>query len=260
MAKEGSENYKFYKNTMRMNICVTGASSGIGRELIKQLIKNGHVVWGVARRENLMIELKQELKADALFFYTACDVSVAGELQKITQAMEQKKFSPDVFVLAAGVFANDITPELDYEIFKKMMDANLYSALNFVEIFTPALLKKNAGQFIALSSTAALKPSLRGVGYPAGKAALGIAFRCLDLAYRKRNVIFSTIYLGTVATGMWNAKKSFAVADKDHVAKAIRHVIKTKKSVYYIPFWSTLISRMSFLPDRWYIMLTELFR
>lgn len=243
-----------------MRICITGASSGIGRELVKQLIRDGHTVWGVARRENLLAELKKELKTDNQFFYTACDVSVAEELQKVVQAMEQKQFAPEVFILAAGIFTDDITPEFNYLMFKKMVDANLYGTLNLVDLFLPVLLKRGEGQFIALSSTTALKPSLRGVGYPAGKAALGIVFRGLDLAYRKRNVTFSTVYLGPVATGMWNAKKSFVVADKSYIATTIKQVVKTRKPFYYIPFWSTLLARMSFLPDRLYIQLTELFR
>lgn len=243
-----------------MIICVTGASSGIGRELVKQLIEDGHTVWGIARRENLLEELKKELGPDSQFFYSVCDVGVQDEVFRVAREMEQREFSFHVVILAAGVFLNDIATGLDYELSKNMINVNLYGALNFVNVFLPKFIKQGSGQFIALSSTTALKPSLRGIGYPAGKAALGIAFRGLDLAYRKRNIIFSTIYLGPVATGMWNAKKSFAVADKDHIATAIKRVLKTKKPVYYIPFWSTLISRISFLPDKWYIILTELFR
>lgn len=243
-----------------MNICVTGVSSGIGRELTKQLIKDGHSVWGIARRGNLLEELKKELGSDSRFFYSVCDVSIQDNVLSVARAMEQGRFDLDVVILAAGVFSNDIITGLDYELFRKMLDANLYGSLNFVNVFLPKFLKQCSGQFVVLSSTTALKPSLRGVGYPAGKAALGIAFRCLDLAYRKRNVIFSTIYLGPVATDMWNAKKSFAIADKTHIASAVKRALNTRKSVYYIPFWSTLISRISLLPDRWYITLTELFR
>ena len=241
-----------------MKICITGASSGIGQELAKQLIKDRHSVWGVARRENLLNDLKKEL-GDS-FFYTACDISIPNEVLKISQDMEKKAFSPEVIILAAGAFLNDINPKLDYGIFKKTMDINLYGAMNFVNVFLPKFIKKNSGQFIAISSITALKPSLRGIGYPASKAALGIAFRGLDLAYRKKNIVFSTIYLGPVATEMWNAKKSFVVADKEQIASAIKKIIKTRRPIYYIPFWSTLIARLSFLPDRWYIALTELFR
>lgn len=241
-----------------MKICVTGASSGIGRELVKQLVKDGHTVWGIARRENLLNDLKKQLGDQ--FFYTACDVSDQNEVLKISQGMGKIEFFPEVIILAAGAFLNDINPELNYEIFKKAMDVNLYGSLNFVNVFLPKFLQRNSGQFIAISSITALKPSLRGIGYPASKAALGIAFRGLDLAYRKKKIIFSTVYLGPVATEMWNAKKSFAVVNKEQIALAIKKVMKTKKSVYYIPFWPTLISRLSFLPDHWYIALTELFR
>src|SRR3989344_2943834 len=125
-----------YKSLINfMKILITGASSGIGRELAKQLIKDGHTVWGVARRENLLNDLKKEL--GDYFFYTACDVSDQNEIRKISQEMGKMAFSPEVMVLAVGDFLNDIQPEFDYEIFKKAMDVNLYGALNLVNVFLP---------------------------------------------------------------------------------------------------------------------------
>jgi len=69
---------------------ITGASSGIGRELAKQLVKDGHAVWGVARRENLLNDLKKEL--GDLFFYTAGDVSMENEALKIAEEMKRNNF------------------------------------------------------------------------------------------------------------------------------------------------------------------------
>ena len=241
-----------------MKILITGASSGIGRELAKQLVKDGHAVWGVARRENLLNDLKKEL--GDLFFYTAGDVSMENEALKIAEEMKRNNFSPDIVFLAAGVYLDRINKEFDYEIFRKTIDINLYGSLNFVQAFLPAFLERGAGQFIALSSVAALKPTFRSISYPPSKAALGIAFRGFDLIYRNKNIIFSTIYLGPVATEIWNARKSFIVASKKYTASAIKKVMRTNKSVYYIPFWSTLISRSGFLPDSWYAALIKLFQ
>ncbi len=243
-----------------MKICVTGASSGIGRELVEQLVRDGHTVWGIARRENLLQELKNKFGTDSRFFYAACDVSDYEGVLKCSQQMKKEGFVPDVFILAAGTFLDDIKPGFDIKVFKKNIDINLYGALNFVDIFLPEFLKKHSGQFIAISSANAFRPSLRGVAYPASKSALGISFRGLDLAYREKNVTFSTVYLGPVATEMWVAGKSFLVSDKGQIASEIAKIIETRKSVSYIPFWSTLIFRLNFLSDRLYIKLTELFR
>ncbi len=243
-----------------MNICVTGASSGIGGELAKQLLEEGHTVWGIARRENLLQEMKNKFGTDGRFFYAACDVSDYEGVLKCSQQMKKEGFVPDVFILAAGIFIGDIKPGFNYEVFKKNININLYGVLNFVDIFLPEFLKKNSGQFVAISSANAFRPSLRGVAYPASKSALGISFRGLDLAYREKNVTFSTIYLGPVATDMWVAGKSFLVSEKGQIASEISKIIETRKSVSYIPFWSTLIFRLNFLSDRLYIKLTEFFR
>ncbi len=242
-----------------MNICITGASSGIGREIVLQLIQQNHRVWGIAQEKNSLADLKNELRSQN-FFYSALDVSLQSTAQSIYEEMQKNNFIPDICILAAGAFLDDIHPQLDYKKLREAVEINFYGVMNFVDIFLPLFLARNSGQFIAIASTAALKPSLRGIGYPASKAALGIAFRGLDLAYRKQGITFSTIYLGPVATRMWNAKKTFIVGDPKHIASRIIDATKTKRSVYYMPFISTFLARISSLPDAWYIKLTELFR
>jgi len=50
------------RTSLRSRVLITGVSSGIGRELTKQLVVEGDSVWGVARRKELLINLKKELK------------------------------------------------------------------------------------------------------------------------------------------------------------------------------------------------------
>src|SRR5574343_737685 len=114
-----------------MKILVTGASSGIGKELIKQLISEGHIVWGLARDGELLDNLHKELHHNNSFFFTACDICDEGELRLAFQEM-QEIFSPEVVILAAGIFPNDINPEFDYESFSKAIETNLFGCLNIV--------------------------------------------------------------------------------------------------------------------------------
>ena len=44
-----------------MNICITGVSKGVGKELVKELVQKGHFVWGAARSEEGLKNLEQEI-------------------------------------------------------------------------------------------------------------------------------------------------------------------------------------------------------
>ena len=55
------------------NVLITGVSSGIGKALTKLLLTKGFRVWGIARRKELLLELKKELHSDK-FIFTAADI------------------------------------------------------------------------------------------------------------------------------------------------------------------------------------------
>lgn len=240
-----------------MNILITGASSGIGKSLSEYFVKEGSVVFGVARRKELLQEMKNKLPKDK-FFFEVCNVENFSEVQKLKNKIEKVGFIPDVIILGAAISINDINPSFNRENFEKTFSVNLFGAMNFVEAFLPDFLKNNKGHFIALSSIAAFRPSYRGVSYPASKSALSLSFRSLDIIYRKKNVYFSNIYLGPVETQMWEGKKSFLVASPEKVAKDIAKIIKTKKSSSFIPFFSTFLFRISRLvPDKIYSFISE---
>ena len=64
---------------------ITGISSGIGYGLTKKLIGKKHQVWGVARREALLVDLARELNSDR-FHYSVCDVT---NFKSVNQTMAQ---------------------------------------------------------------------------------------------------------------------------------------------------------------------------
>jgi len=227
-----------------MNVCITGASSGIGRALTDNLIKKGHIIWGVARRKEILENMKKSYP-QGKFFYGVCNVKNLREVLKTKKIMEKEEFYPDLIILAAGVSENDLEPSFNLKSFKETFSINLFGGINFIDAFLPDFIKKGKGQFIGLSSIAAFRPNLRGIAYPASKSALSLAFRGFDLAYRKRNIYFSIIHLGPVKTPMWEGKDSFLVISPEKIAEKISKVIITKKSVSYMPFSSTFLFRLT---------------
>ena len=63
--------------------------------MAKFLIKEGHVVWGVARRREELEKLSSEIKSGN-FFYNVCNVSDKAAVRQVVSEMRRKNFLPDV--------------------------------------------------------------------------------------------------------------------------------------------------------------------
>jgi len=241
-----------------MKVLVTGASSGIGKSIAELLARKGNIVCGIGQRSKVSFSLKEEQRKN--LFYKRCNVASSSDVLRLKKKLNKKGFSPDTIILSAGIYPDDIHPQYNSDIFRQTFETNLFGSMNFVEAYLPEFLAKRHGHFITLSSIAAFRPNIRGISYPSSKAALSLAFRGLDMQYRRKNVPFSVVYLGPVETAMWEGKKSFIVAKPQVIAKKVISAMKSRKQVYYLPFLSTLLARASLMiPDKLYVALTQLF-
>lgn len=236
------------ENNSDKKVLVTGASSGIGKTLVSELMSQGYKVIGLARRKNLI---------NANYSYE-CDVSNENDVKNVFFELKKQNIIPDTIICCAGIYEEDTTPLFDLSKVKKIIDINFFGTMNIVDTFLPNYLENKTGHFIVLSSIAAWKPSKRGISYSASKAAVAMAFRGLDLTYRDSGVNFSTVYLGPVETEMWEGKKTIILTSTKAVAKKLIEITKNPKPVSYFPLISTTLSRMSSLiPDDWYAKLSS---
>ncbi len=212
---------------------ITGVSSGIGRALVKRLINEGNMVWGVARRQGLLEDLRKEL-CSANFFYSEMDISKRKEWEKLAGQMKKADFVPDKTIFNAAINKNDFVNDLETDLTREMFDINLFGALEGIKVLLKFVNPK--AEFMAISSSSALKGSgVEGIGYPASKAALSIAFESLYQKF-KNKYIFKTIYFGPINTGMVPFRKNslFLLSEKQAVSKIIQATLG-KKVIYYYP-------------------------
>lgn len=181
-----------------MHVLVTGTSSGIGRAIAASLISQGHSVWGVARRGELLASLREEL--GPRFSYSVADVSQPDAPARLVRELDSAGFVPDAVVLNAGIFPHDTTDGFDVAVSRRVLATNLDGSLSLVACFLDRFLARGSGQFLAVSSIFALRPDPDGVGYTASKAGLTMAFRSLAARYRNTPIRFKTILLGPIAT------------------------------------------------------------
>lgn len=240
-----------------MKVFITGVSSGIGRELTGQLVRAGHEVFGVARREAELADLGREL--GPRFSFARCDVRSGEDINRVLQVLDARAFLPDVVVLNAATMGPDA---------REVFETNVLGALGWVEGFVERFLRRGHGQFIAVASISAFRPDGSNIAYAASKAALAMAFRGLRLRYRATPLRFKTIYFGPVATlidprfaEVRSRAKTLFVISAERAARAVFRAMQGRRNDSYVPFWLTVAFRLSsLLPDRWYIVLTRPFR
>ena len=164
-----------------MRIFITGVSSGIGRALASNLVKDGHEVWGIARRKNLLEELQKELGEKIIV--SEGDVSDLEKMKTIAVQMRKNDYAPDVVILNAGIKLKDVNEGLIFDNTEQSLRINVVGGLFWITEFLPDFFKRNKGLFIAISSTAAFRPTKDSVAYSATKAAMDMVFRGLRLNF-----------------------------------------------------------------------------
>lgn len=246
-----------------MKAFITGVSEGIGRALAKQLVAEGHIVWGVARREELLKGLQHELGEK--FLFSVCDVSNETMVDATMAAMEKCDFVPDAVILNAVAFPEDTEPHYNHLLLVRTYGINIFGVLIWVEKFVEKFSHRGYGTFVAISSSSAFRPDPKSVSLPSSKAALSMAFRSLRLRYAKEKIKFNLVYLGPVATSLvpkWLSPSGnpryFFVLNPDQAAKGIMRAIHGKNGNYWFPRFTMLLFRASLiLPDRFFVFITR---
>lgn len=227
---------------------ITGVSSGIGRELAREVVRRGHRVWGVARRRERLVEMEKQLGLDR-FSFSVCDVSRQEDIQSTAEAMEKAGYLPDVVILNAGINLERSDTPFRIEMFEKVIRVNLFGALSWVEVFLPAFRARRGGRFAAISSMAAYRGDARWVAYPASKAAVARAFEAFRGRHTREGVGFTTIHLGQVETGMGVTRSPFRLTEGDAARKVLLAIERGVTSVTIPRGLRAVVELMRVLPD-----------
>lgn len=240
------------------NYLITGVSSGIGRELTKKLIGEGHKVVGIARRVDLLVGLKKELKDHKNFTYLGLDLASETAWQEILRQIKRRKFIPNVVIFNAAIFQKDyLDPKLDLIRMKQSFEINFFSIIEGFEHLIDVVKPKT--QFIFISSSSAFKGSrAEGVGYPASKAALSIAFESLYQKYKSKFHL-KIIYFGPIKTDMLpSASKFTPVLSLRQATDKIIKVINSDRVMNYSPRTLFLFLRfIKIIPEYLYLTILD---
>jgi NADP-dependent 3-hydroxy acid dehydrogenase YdfG len=178
---------------------VTGASSGIGREVASQLAAAGWTVAISARRAEALESLAAAHPGKIIV--APLDITDTAAVAAAVSAIETQAGRPIVrAILNAGTYLRDTGTDFDVERFKAQVDVNLVGTANCLAPLLPLMLARRRGQFGLVASLTALGGLPGAVTYSATKAALLSIGQSLNFDCRKAGVGMSVILPGFVKT------------------------------------------------------------
>lgn len=151
---------------------VTGASSGIGRELARLFAMDGSRLVLVARREDRLLRLAEALKSEhgSVVTVIPADLSQPGAGRELTRALEDRNIQVDVLVNNAGFGRHGTVADLELGEQMDMVGVNVSALTELTRLLLPGMLARERGGILNVASTAAFQPGPKLSVYYATKA------------------------------------------------------------------------------------------
>ena len=172
---------------MKKVTVITGASSGIGAALAKQLAAEGQCIALVARRRQKLDELVQTIqKTGGTAFAFAADVSDPAQVSHVFQEIADQLGEVGTLIANAGI--GDPTPAHRFrsDVFEKIIRVNLFGVAYCVEAVLPQMLERGAGHIVGVGSLAGYRGLPGASAYCASKAGLHRSSNHYVSSYRGR--------------------------------------------------------------------------
>lgn len=149
---------------------VTGASSGIGKSLVCQLVNDGAKCLAIGRREDRLKQLEEEFTCEQVSILPL-DLRKANAASDLIGSIPGHWSTPDILINNAGLALNSSpAQECNLEDWETMIDTNINSLVRLTHAVLPLLLDANRADIINMSSVAATYPYPGGNVYGATKA------------------------------------------------------------------------------------------
>ena len=178
--------------------CVTGASSGLGRNAAVALAAAGAKVVGVARRADALDGLCAQIGAGAAA--VAADITDRSKMADLAEQMAAPFGAPEILVHAAGLntrqAADDVTPEG----WDQTLAVNLTAPFFLSQALVPAMKKKGWGRIVNFASLQTTRAFPGGIAYGATKGGVGQLTRAMAEAWSKHGITANAIGPGFFPT------------------------------------------------------------
>ena len=181
---------------MKKTIVVTGASKGIGFELVRFLVSQGHVVYALSR------DIKALVASEKLH-PISLDLTDEDSIIKFAEQLNSNQISIDALINNAGSLINQSFSTTTKNDFEAIYRVNVFGLASITRLLLPLISSK--GHVVNISSMGGIGGSSKFSGlsaYSSSKGAVNILTELLAEEYKETGPFFNGLALGAVQTEM----------------------------------------------------------
>jgi serine 3-dehydrogenase (NADP+) len=199
-------------------VLVIGASSGMGREIALQFAREGARVMASARREERLLELREDGRGIEVY---AADATDAAAMDRLAAATLERFGRIDILVYATGTNTPDrALTRLKPAIWDMMLAVNLNGAYYATQAVLPHMRGRRAGLIFYLSSRSAVMPDESGAAYQAAKRGLMGLSQAIRVEEKENGIRTCVVCPGLTDTEI--LEKRLVKPSAEVLAKALR--------------------------------------
>jgi len=233
-------------------VWVTGASSGIGRELVKQYAgRDNTVVVASARTESALQQLADESNGAVLPL--AADVSDPDSMQRASDRLRQLVSRVDICIVNAGTCEYLDVQDLDVESAERVFDINFHGAMRTVRAALPLMGRES--RLVGVSSMSTLLPFTRAQAYGASKAAIEYFFRSCEIDLKASGIAVSVVRPGFVDTPLTRRNTfgmPFIIDSQQAASRIVDGVDAGRRSIAFPRRLNWLLMALRYTPWLWH--------
>ena len=193
-------------NFKNKNILITGASGGIGGELVKKFVNLGGNVLGSGTKSEKLDKLKKQHPSIKVKKF---DISEHSRIEEFIENVSLELGGLDILVNNAGINADNLSLRMKDEEWKKVIDVDLTSTFLLSKHAIKKMLKNKFGRVINITSVVGHTGNIGQSNYSAAKAGIIGMSKSLAIEYAKKNITVNCVSPGFIVSDM-----TMNIADK----------------------------------------------
>ena len=187
---------------------VTGGGTGIGKAIAKAISDEGGKVVIVGRKEENLKQAQSEIGSNIETM--VCDVTQELQVVDVFSSVKETHGKLDILINNAGMAVKAKSHELEYELWKKVIDVNLNGAFLCAKEAMKIMVEQKSGRIINIGSISGQMSRPENAPYTSSKFGLEGLTRAFALDGRDHGVAVSIIHPGNVATNIWKGREEIS--------------------------------------------------